>query len=72
MRSFLQILFMWLILTFTGLFFFGAYLLTHVYAMALLAALAAAVLTHVLMRQSDRIEALEARIRQLEQTNENA
>lgn len=72
MKSFLQILFMWLILTFTGLFFFGAYLLTNLYAMALLAALAAAVLTHVLMRQSDRIEALEARIRQLEQTNENA
>lgn len=70
MKRFAGIFVAWLLFFIVGTFFFAGFLLDaqHIYRLPVLLALFATVLTCVLAEQYDKLDALEKRIAELEQT----
>lgn len=69
MKDFLKILAMWIVLMFIGLFFLGDFFLSgrHVYGATLVFSLVPATVSYIFYRQSEELEALQERVKKLEE-----
>lgn len=69
MKDFLKILAMWIVLMFIGLFLFGDFLLSgrHIYGATLVLSLVPATVSYIFYRQSEELEALQERVKKLEE-----